>query len=462
MHKLVFLGLSAVAIAMLVGCRVATHRVVTQMSSGNDSDTTNLGDPTKPADDPKAVVFLKHSMDVYSTMPSYTAEGSFSSGPKGELRPHQTRKFAYSKPNRFKVVSDGHGFLQTSICDGKNVLEFDNETGQTPRKEPAPDSIAEVRSMQMRHPMFCGTLLYQFFGGSANFDGLVDAEKDAVTFGAEEKASTGEQAHLVKFYGKQQYGHVEALIGEKTAFVYRIKYDSEPLMKMMQDPETQKTIRAASESALNQMKDETKKAQAKTALSMGKDVIPTSLITEETYTNISTPTTIAEGTFALNAPVGTTPVEMPASRTPSDKPPIALGSVAPSFSVNALDGKTVSLSQLRGHPVLLDFWATWCGPCVASLPHTQELFTKGKALGLQVLAISNEDRATVSKFIQDNKYTFPTGLDSSGGASRAYKTDAIPTTVVIDAQGKLVAYIVGGGQDDAIKKALAKVGVTVD
>jgi len=142
-----------------------------------------------------------------------------------------------------------------------------------------------------------------------------------------------------------------------------------------------------------------------------------------------------------------------------DNPPVPLGSPAPDFTVSGLHGETIKLSSFHGHPVMIDFWATWCGPCVGSLPNTEDLYNRGMRKGLVVMAISGEDKSTVSDFIKQNHYHFPTYVDNTKEANKTYQANAIPCVVVIDAEGKLVAYIVGGGRDDEIKEALAKAGV---
>jgi thiol-disulfide isomerase/thioredoxin len=308
----------------------------------------------------------------------------------------------------------------------------------------------------MKHPMFCGSLLYQFFGGSANYDHLVNSAKGPVTFGGKESVGD-EPCQVVKFYGRDQYGNVEALIGEKSGYVYRIKYDSAPLIEQMQDPKKIAAIETIAKAS-----DDPKVKAAGAAMSTTSAFKSLQFDSQESYKNIASPAGLASDAFALTPPKGETPVEAPSMSSSADAPPVPLGSPAPDFSVTLLDGKTVRLSEMRGHPVLIDFWATWCGPCVAGLPHTQELYKKGKAAGLQVLAISDEERATVAKFIGDNRYNFPTALDKTRAANKAYKILAIPTTVVIDAGGKLVAYIVGGGQDDAISEALTKAGAKLN
>ena len=140
------------------------------------------------------------------------------------------------------------------------------------------------------------------------------------------------------------------------------------------------------------------------------------------------------------------------------QPPVPRGKPAPDITVKGLDGKAVKLSSLRGKPVFLDFWATWCPPCRASLPHTQKL-AKLNGKKITVLAISNEDAATIKSFMKENKYSYPAYRDSDNSAGMKYKVQGIPTFVVIDSKGNLVDYLVGYGGDGPLDSALAKVGI---
>jgi cytochrome c biogenesis protein CcmG/thiol:disulfide interchange protein DsbE len=111
---------------------------------------------------------------------------------------------------------------------------------------------------------------------------------------------------------------------------------------------------------------------------------------------------------------------------------------APDFQLKTLDGSTVTLSALKGRPVLLNFWATWCGPCRSEMPYLQQLSddTKWQARGLVLLAVNlEESEATVRKFMGDNGFSFTVLLDTAGEAGRLYNISAIPTTHIIDKDG---------------------------
>jgi thiol-disulfide isomerase/thioredoxin len=111
---------------------------------------------------------------------------------------------------------------------------------------------------------------------------------------------------------------------------------------------------------------------------------------------------------------------------------------APDFQLKSLAGSTVSLSALRGRPVLLNFWATWCGPCRFEMPFLQQLSddARWQARGLVLLAVNlEESEADVRKFMADNALSFTVLLDTAGKAGRLYNISAIPTTYIIDKDG---------------------------
>lgn len=124
---------------------------------------------------------------------------------------------------------------------------------------------------------------------------------------------------------------------------------------------------------------------------------------------------------------------------------LPIGSDAPDFKLTTLDGKTVEMSKLRGKPVFIDFWATWCGPCRRALPHTQKLAEKyGKEA--HILAVNlREDPETVRAFMQQNNYNFTVPMDTTGAVGQAYRVSGIPHFVLIDARGKVQFVQIGYG-----------------
>ena len=139
------------------------------------------------------------------------------------------------------------------------------------------------------------------------------------------------------------------------------------------------------------------------------------------------------------------------------------GKPAPDFTLRTVDGQTVRLSDRRGKVVLLDFWASWCGPCRASLPHIQEASESESWAnrGLVVWAVNARQSAEdVGYFLANNQYTFTALLDEDGAVMSKYGVRGIPMTVLIGRDGKVENVWVGYGDDsareidDAIDKAL--------
>lgn len=123
------------------------------------------------------------------------------------------------------------------------------------------------------------------------------------------------------------------------------------------------------------------------------------------------------------------------------------GFLAPDFTLTTLGGESITLSELRGHPVIVNLWASWCPPCRAEMPAIQQVYEDYRESGLVVLAINTTYQDTVgaaSAFRQEFGLSVTILLDQEGAVSRQYQLRALPTTFFIDAQGLVREVVIGG------------------
>lgn len=117
---------------------------------------------------------------------------------------------------------------------------------------------------------------------------------------------------------------------------------------------------------------------------------------------------------------------------------------APDFTLNTVSGERVRLSEFRGQPVLINFWATWCGPCRIEMPFIQDRYEEYRDEGFVVLAINfDESRAQVEAFGEELGLTFPLVLDPGAEVQRLYRNRSYPTSFFVDEQGIIRAHHIG-------------------
>jgi len=139
-------------------------------------------------------------------------------------------------------------------------------------------------------------------------------------------------------------------------------------------------------------------------------------------------------------PVALRPIE---EARPSSQPGqrAEIHSRAPDFSLKTFDGKTIRLSALKGKPVVLNFWASWCHFCAQEAPDLEAAYKECKSSGLQVLGVGLDDADALAEKTKKLKLTYPVGFSPEAG--REYGVMPIPQTFFIDRQGVIVSQFVG-------------------
>jgi thiol-disulfide isomerase/thioredoxin len=142
----------------------------------------------------------------------------------------------------------------------------------------------------------------------------------------------------------------------------------------------------------------------------------------------------------------------------AEHPDLALQQMAPAFTVTALDGSRFTLDQMNGRVVLIDFWATWCVPCLKELPHLKQIAKDFAGQPLIILSISwDEDEQTWKDFIAKNGMTWPQYHDTDHRLGQLFQIEGLPSYFTIDSDGVLTSESLGGDADidAALRKLIA-------
>lgn len=138
-----------------------------------------------------------------------------------------------------------------------------------------------------------------------------------------------------------------------------------------------------------------------------------------------------------------------------------VGQRAPTFVLKALDGSSVDLASFQGRPLVLNFWASWCGPCREEAPLFRELDSRRQRGNYQVLGVLFQENnlGNARKFARQYRLTYPNAIDAQMNAGATYQVTGLPQTVFIDARGVVQHIDRGGLSRERLNEGLKKIGV---
>jgi peroxiredoxin len=361
---------------------------------------------------PEAQEVLGGIRDAYAKLKTLSLTGKLSA----DLDIDGTKKndtvelsASYAAPNLYRHVLKGNveagstGEKVYAYQPGENVYVIkDAPTGRPAKADDLPGPIGKLLDQQ--NPSLLLALVAD--AAAQLTDGVSRVERGA-------DVKIGDVAYTALNFTTQDNGEVQLLVDPNTKLVRKITAD------------LRKKIEASGQQDVKQAQitiDYTEVKSASDAAAAGPK----------------------PAEFAWAPPQGAR--DFAALAAADDKPEAASleGKAAPDFTLKGIDGKEVKLSALKGSVVVLDFWATWCPPCRASLPHLDTLNKELTPKGVKVFAVNlEEDQEVVKKFIADTKLATAVLLDSTGATAQSYGATAIPETVVVGKDGKIKKVFVG-------------------
>jgi thiol-disulfide isomerase/thioredoxin len=186
--------------------------------------------------------------------------------------------------------------------------------------------------------------------------------------------------------------------------------------------------------------------------------MPGAPVTSATYASVKANAGLDAKTFDMSSPEGFAKKELPKAAEPQ-RPELSVkaGDAAPDFTLSDMEGKEVALASLKGKVVLLDFWATWCGPCKKAMPTIQKLSEEYAGKDVVILGVNTweQDPEAAKKYMKDKSFTYGC-LMAGDDLAKAYNVPGIPTLVIIGKDGKVVMAEVGlaDATGDSLRKAI--------
>ncbi|ADE71381.1 MULTISPECIES: thiol-disulfide oxidoreductase ResA [Priestia] len=142
----------------------------------------------------------------------------------------------------------------------------------------------------------------------------------------------------------------------------------------------------------------------------------------------------------------------------ADKQKVSVGDKAPDFILRDVNGETHQLSDYKGKGVFLNFWGTWCKPCKQEMPAMEKQYASYKKQGVEILAVNvAETNIAVEQFAKQYELSFPILMDKDSQVLGAYGIDPLPTTFLIDKNGKIVDSFIGGLEESKIKEYMEEI-----
>ncbi|MGH9753415.1 MAG: redoxin domain-containing protein [Blastocatellia bacterium] len=388
--------------------------LVVTASSGVAQDQNRLDSQTT-ASDAKAI--LRQVAETYKNLRSYHFEGRHtteqvieSRGLKNETKREELFVIAAIKPGRSRIESKSAHFSVTSVSDGKTKWVYTPGANEYIKSE---EGAAKPGAGRL--PAKTEAHLARATDALVRFSYVDHRLREAKTVG-EEKLRIGRR-------------QIDCLVIEA-------HYATAPAASQSGDWTRKLWIDRARNIVLREIQHTKGKTQWGGA-------------TNSKITHIFTVADVGEqvpGTlFTFVPPESAKEVaEMKSSPRPATTPRPAVPSTsrlvgrdAVAFALKDLDGNRVDMRALKGKVVLLDFWASWCGPCVAEAPHIEKLHRDFKNKGLVVLGLSSEEPEVARKFVKKKGYTFTTLVDEAGEVSMKYGISSIPQVFIIDRDGKV-------------------------